>query len=100
MISRSAYAQLRHSLLLLAGTVLGLAIVFLVPPLAAALGAITGNAAVAALGAAGWLLLAGLYVPMLRYYRQPLWLAPAPPFIAPFPLPLAVASARGDDPGG
>src|SRR5262249_19214847 len=32
MIARSAYAQLRHSVFLLAGTVLGLALVFLVPP--------------------------------------------------------------------
>ncbi len=93
MISRSAYAQLRHSLLLLAGTVLGLAIVFLVPPLAAALGAIAGNAAVAALGAAGWLLLAGLYVPMLRYYGQPLWLAVALPFITALYLAMTVDSA-------
>jgi hopene-associated glycosyltransferase HpnB len=93
MISRSAYAQLRHSPPLLAGTVLGLAIVFLVPPLAAALGAIVGNVAVAALGAAGWLLLTGLYVPMLRYYRQPLWLAPALPFVAALYLAMTVDSA-------
>jgi hopene-associated glycosyltransferase HpnB len=93
MISRSAYAQLRHSPPLLAGTVLGLAIVFLVPPLAAALGAIVGNVAVASLGAAGWLLLAGLYVPMLRYYRQPLWLAPALPFVAALYLAMTVDSA-------
>jgi hopene-associated glycosyltransferase HpnB len=93
MISRSAYAQLRHSLLLLTGTVLGLAVVFLIPPLAAAVGAIAGNVAVAALGAAGWLLLAVLYVPMLRYYRQPLWLAPALPFVAALYLAMTVDSA-------
>jgi hopene-associated glycosyltransferase HpnB len=93
MISRSAYAQLRHSVLLLTGTVLGLAVVFLIPPLAAAVGAIAGNVAVAALGAGGWLVLAALYVPMLRYYRQPLWLAPALPFVAALYLAMTVDSA-------
>jgi hopene-associated glycosyltransferase HpnB len=93
MISRSAYAQLRHSLLLLSCTVLGLAVVFLVPPLAAAVGTSGGNGALAALGAASWLLLAGLYVPMLRYYRQPLWLAPALPFVAALYLAMTVDSA-------
>ena len=32
MVSRSAYAQLRHNPAVLAGTVLGLALVYLVPP--------------------------------------------------------------------
>ena len=34
MVSRSAYAQLLHSPLLLAGTVVGLALVYLAPPVA------------------------------------------------------------------
>lgn len=93
MISRSAYAQLRHSVLLLSGTVLGLAVVFLAPPLAAAAGALAGNGTVAILGAAGWLLLAGLYAPMLRYYRQSRWLAPALPFVAALYLAMTVDSA-------
>ena len=33
MISRTAFAQLHHSALLLAGTILGMAIVYLAPPL-------------------------------------------------------------------
>src|SRR5262245_5836322 len=93
MVSRSAYAQLRRSLLLLAATVLGLAGVFLLPPLAAAVGALAGNGTMAVLGAAGWLLLAGLYVPMLRYYRQPFWLAPALPLVAALYLAMTVDSA-------
>ena len=39
MVSRSAYAQLRHNPLLLAGTVAGLALVYLVPPVALVAGA-------------------------------------------------------------
>ncbi|MFD6191182.1 glycosyltransferase [Streptomyces sp. NPDC060275] len=93
MVSRSAYAQLRHNPLVLAGTVLGLALVYLVPPAAVLVGAATGQGATAALGAAAWLVMAGTYLPMLRYYRQPLWLAPLLPFTAFLYLLMTVDSA-------
>lgn len=93
MVSRSAYAQLRHSPLLLTGTVLGLALVYLVPPLALLGGLAAGAAATAALGGLSWLVMAGTYVPMLRYYRQPLWLAPLLPFTAFLYLLMTVDSA-------
>ncbi|WP_385640238.1 glycosyltransferase [Streptomyces sp. SudanB91_2054] len=93
MVSRSAYAQLRHNPVVLAGTVAGLALVYLVPPAASAVGAATGNAAAASLGAAAWLVMAGTYVPMLRYYGQPLWLAPLLPFTALLYLLMTVDSA-------
>ncbi|MER6858656.1 glycosyltransferase [Streptomyces pilosus] len=93
MVSRSAYAQLRHSPLLLAGTVAGLALVYLVPPVAVAAGTATGSAAAALLGAAAWLVMTGTYVPMLRYYRQPWWLAPLLPFTAALYLLMTVDSA-------
>lgn len=55
MVSRSAYAQLRHSPLLLAGTVAGLAVVYLVPPVALLVGLAAGNAwAATAGGSPGW----------------------------------------------
>jgi hopene-associated glycosyltransferase HpnB len=85
MVSRSAYAQLRHSPPLLAGTVAGLALVYLVPPVATLLGS--------SVGAAAWAVMAGTYVPMLRYYRQPLWLAPLLPFTAALYLLMTVDSA-------
>jgi hopene-associated glycosyltransferase HpnB len=70
MVARSAYAQLRYSPLLLAGTMLGMALTYLVPP-ATALFA-TGWAQ--ALGIAAWLLMAVSFQPTLRYYRaSPLW---------------------------
>ncbi|MGZ3114037.1 glycosyltransferase [Streptomyces sp. H62] len=93
MVSRSAYAQLRHNALLLAGTVAGLALVYLVPPVAVVVGAVTGSAAAAVLGAAAWLVMAGTYLPMLRYYRQPGWLAPLLPFTAFLYLLMTVDSA-------
>ncbi|MHC5908562.1 glycosyltransferase [Streptomyces sp. S6] len=93
MVSRSAYAQLRHNPLLLAGTVLGLALVYLVPPLALVAGLAAGSAPVAVLGGLAWAVMAGTYVPMLRYYRQPLWLAPLLPFTAFLYLLMTVDSA-------
>ncbi|MFF8973346.1 glycosyltransferase [Streptomyces sp. NPDC014995] len=93
MVSRSAYAQLRHNPFVLAGTVLGLALVYLVPPLALLAGLALGDPAASALGGAAWLVMTGTYVPMLRHYRQPLWLAPLLPFTAFLYLLMTVDSA-------
>ncbi|MFJ6105757.1 glycosyltransferase [Streptomyces sp. NPDC092359] len=82
MVARCAYAQLRHSPVLLLGTVAGLVLVYLVPPVALAGGLAGGDAAAAWAGGAAWAVMAGTYVPMLRYYRQSLWLAPSLPFTA------------------
>lgn len=72
MVARSAYAQLRHSVAVLACTVAGLALVYLAPPLCLAAGVAGGDAVAAWAGGAAWAVMAGTYVPMLRYYRQPL----------------------------
>ncbi|MEU8713111.1 glycosyltransferase [Streptomyces sp. NPDC048663] len=93
MVSRSAYAQLRHNPLLLLGTVAGLALVYLVPPAAVLAGAAGGDPAAVLAGAAAWLVMTATYVPMLRYYRQPLWPAPLLPFTAFLYLLMTVDSA-------
>ncbi|MPY57293.1 glycosyltransferase [Streptomyces spongiae] len=93
MVSRSAYAQLRHSPPLLLGTVLGLAVVYLVPPVAFVAGLAAGSTAAAVAGGLAWLLMTATYVPMLRYYRQPLVLAPLLPFTALLYLFMTVDSA-------
>jgi hopene-associated glycosyltransferase HpnB len=70
MIARSAYAQLGYSPLLLAGTVLGMAAIFLAPVLFALL----GSGLAQAFGIATWFLMAIIFQPMLRFYqRSPLW---------------------------
>jgi hopene-associated glycosyltransferase HpnB len=70
MVSRTAYAQLRYSPLLLAGTVLGLAITYLAPVLLAVFAGGTARL----LGIAAWLLMALAFQPILRFYRvSPLW---------------------------
>jgi hopene-associated glycosyltransferase HpnB len=80
MISRSAYAQLRYSPILLAGTLVGLALVYAVPPALALFG--SGWARIA--GGAAWTLMAVSFQPMLAFYRRsPLW-GVALPLIAAF----------------
>ncbi|MET7368232.1 glycosyltransferase [Streptomyces sp. NPDC005566] len=93
MVSRSAYAQLRHSPLLLAGTVLGLGLVYVAPPATLAAGLLAGDAVAGWAGAAAWAVMAGTYMPMLGYYRQSLWLAPLLPFTAVLYLLMTVDSA-------
>ncbi len=93
MVARSAYAQLLHNPLLLAGTVLGLALVYLVPPVALVAGLVTADLVAALLGGLAWLLMAATYVPMLRYYGLPPGLAPLLPFTASLYLLMTVDSA-------
>ncbi|GGS99968.1 glycosyl transferase family 2 [Streptomyces tanashiensis] len=93
MVARSAYAQLRHSPLLLVGTVAGLVLVYLVPPVALVAGVWGGDAVAAWAGGVAWAVMTGTYVPMLRHYRQPLWLAPLLPFTAFLYLLMTVDSA-------
>jgi hypothetical protein len=70
MVARSAYAQLRYSPLMLAGTVIGLALTYLVPPFMALFAA--GWAQI--LGIVTWALMALAFQPTLRFYRlSPLW---------------------------
>jgi hopene-associated glycosyltransferase HpnB len=93
MVSRSAYAQLRHSVALLAGTVLGLGLVFAVPPVATVAGAVAGDLPTLLAGALAWLLMAGTFAPMLRYYGQPVPAALLLPFTACLYLAMTVDSA-------
>ncbi|MFB7554820.1 glycosyltransferase [Streptomyces brevispora] len=93
MISRSAYAQLRHNPLVLLGTVLGLALVYLAPPVTLVAGLLGGEPAAAWAGGVAWGVMACTYMPMLGYYRQSLWPAPLLPFTALLYLLMTVDSA-------
>jgi len=80
MIARTAFTQLRHSPLLLAGTLAGLGITYLLGPALA----LAAPPRAAALGAAAWLLMSASYWPALRTYRRSVLWAPLLPAIAVF----------------
>jgi hopene-associated glycosyltransferase HpnB len=89
MISRTAFTQLRHSWLLLAGTVVGMCSMYLAPPLLA----LAGHGWTAILGAFAWLAGAVAYYPILRFYRLQAWRAPLLPAVAAFYVGATVRSA-------
>jgi hopene-associated glycosyltransferase HpnB len=64
MISRTAFAQLRHSYLVLAGTLLGLFLSYLLAPLLL----FCGDPLTALCGLAALLLMSLAYLPMIRFY--------------------------------
>jgi hopene-associated glycosyltransferase HpnB len=69
MVARTAFVQLRHSLLLLVGTLLGMGIVYLVPPLAVLLGILGGDPTALTFGGAAWILMSVAYRPSVALYR-------------------------------
>ena len=94
MVARSAYTQLRYSPALLAGTVVGLALLHLLPPLAVVLWPWHGDAGAGALGAGAWALAAATFVPTLALYgRSPAW-APALPVAGALYTAMTIDSAR------
>jgi hopene-associated glycosyltransferase HpnB len=89
MIARSAYVQLRRSPLLLAGSTLGMGLVFLAPPYFALFGAGWAQGA----GLLAWAAMAASFQPTLaRFRRAPLW-GLALPGIAGFYMAATIGSA-------
>ena len=79
MVVRTAYVQLNHNPVWLAGTVTGMLIIYLTPPLALLTGLLDGDGTLAILGAATWLIMAWTYLPTLDLYRlNPLWAVSLP----------------------
>jgi hopene-associated glycosyltransferase HpnB len=102
MVARSAYTQLNYSPVLLAGTLLGLVFLYVLPPA----GALAGLALLAAgpatapviltaaAGLAGWALMSLSYLPMLGVYRLSPLRAPSLPLIALLYAAMTADSAR------
>jgi hopene-associated glycosyltransferase HpnB len=95
MVARTAYDQLAYSPLLLAGTIAGMALTYVAPPLLT----LAGSGATRLVAAAAWALMTLSFVPIARFYRRsPLW-ALALPGIAfaymVFTLDSAYQHARG-----
>jgi hopene-associated glycosyltransferase HpnB len=89
MVARTAFVQLRFSVLLLLGTTAGMALTFLVPPAAS----VYGHGLARWSGVGAWLLMTASYLPtVLRFRRVPLW-APFLPLVAAFYMAATIGSA-------
>jgi len=95
MIARTAFTQLRYSSLILAGTLAGLAVTYVVPPLLL----IFAEGWPRWAGGLAWLGMAGAFLPTIRLYRlNPAWSATLPAvalFYAAATFGSAVAYWRG-----
>lgn len=81
MVARTAFTQLNYSPLLLIGTLVGMALVYLLAPLSLVVGISTGNLNVAIAGLIGWSLMTIAYWPMVRFYQCPMGFATLLPLI-------------------
>jgi len=90
LIARTAYDELRYSVVRLLAAVAGMTLVFLAPPLLA----LFAPDRAAWLGIAAWTAMTAAFVPCLRYYRASLAWAPALPLIALFYTAATVDSWR------
>jgi hopene-associated glycosyltransferase HpnB len=74
MVARTAYTQLNYSPLLLILTLVGMTLIYIVPPLGLILGALMGHWGIAFIGLLTWLLMSLAYLPTIRFYKCPVWL--------------------------
>jgi hopene-associated glycosyltransferase HpnB len=89
MVSRSAYAQLNYSPLLLVGTVAGMALTFFVAPFLTVFGGFPANW----IAGLAWALMTLSFLPILRFYGQSSFWALALPLIAACYVAFTVNSA-------
>jgi hopene-associated glycosyltransferase HpnB len=89
MVTRTAYAQLGYSPLVLAGTLLGLAMVYLAPVMTALFAWGVSQLA----GYVTWFVMALMYQPILRFYRVGFWWGILLPLIGVFYAAFTLESA-------
>ncbi|MBD2252248.1 glycosyltransferase [Nostoc parmelioides] len=82
MVARTAYTQLNYSPWLLLGTVVGMTLIYLLPPIATIIGVLIGDGRIALTGLAVWFLMSLAYLPTIRFYKRPALLAFSLPAIA------------------
>lgn len=82
MVARTAYTQLHHQPLLLAGTLVGMVLTYLAPPVLLLTAPWHQQPLTALLAGLAWLLMSLSLLPTLRLYRQPWWIAPLLPLAA------------------
>lgn len=89
MIARTAYTQLHHSVILLAGTVIGMAVIYVAPVVLL----FSGNVWAGGAGFLAYLCMVTAYVPILRFYGQSPLRAPLLSAVALFYVAATMQSA-------
>lgn len=99
MVARGAFTQLRYSPILLAGTVFGMAVLYLAPPVGLIAAPLHGSIPVATASAAAWALMTVAAAPTYKIYRQgwrhALWLPVAAAFFTAMTVDSAWRHWRG-----
>ncbi len=90
MISRTAFTQLKYSLLMLVGTVIGMLLLFVAPIVLL----LTGRPMIAEIGLAAWIVMSIMYMPMIGFYDLPLVWALSLPIAALVYIGATIDSAR------
>ena len=94
MVARTAYTELRHSLLRLMGTLIGMTVTYLVPPILVLSHGAHESGTSLAFGLAAWALMMASYRPSLRLYGAAPWVALFLPFVALLYCGMTFDSAR------
>ncbi len=94
MVARTAYVQLDHKIILLIGTVLGMAFIYALPPIAFFYGLVSEAWMVTFLGGAAWLVMTWTYLPTLNLYGLNVLWALMLPVAGIFYLFMTIDSAR------
>lgn len=94
MVARSAFTQLNYSPLLLVGTLVGMTVIYLVPPIGMVLGLLTGEWSIALVNFFTYLLMSLAYLPIIQFYRCPVWFAFSLPAIGFLYTLMTIDSAR------
>ncbi len=94
MVARTAYTQLHHQPLLLAGVLAGMALTYLVPPLGVLLAPWHGDGATALLAGTAWALMTVSVWPSFRAYGQAPWRSLTLPLVAAIYAAMTFDSAR------
>lgn len=82
MVARTAYTQLNYSPLLLAGTIVGMNIIYILPPVGFILSLVSGQKLIAIACGLAYTFMTISYFPTIKFYKCPVWMSLCLPAIA------------------
>ena len=93
MVCRTAFVQLKYSVINLLGTIIGMVIVYIVPLICIIIALISKDILILFLGFMGWIIMFLAYIPTLKLYNRPAWEAGLLPISALFYTVMTIMSA-------